>query len=387
MKKTFCLIAVALLFVMACNKENTTPEVKSVGLVANIENLETKADMDANNDLVWVSEDNIGVFVNGWADNSNQQFDIVNGVGTHSGSFVRNEDSGWFETDQANAAFFPWQGKGSTYNNVYGSTMYFKMQSSYVNYTSGKMLTPLVAPLVYTGPGYTYAPIDFKHAAAAVRVTINNLPAGAHSIAMTADQQIYGEYHILVADAGNEAMVLDGEADPSKNQVWLNYAPAAEARVFTFIFPTPTLTTPKLSFIIYDENDILVWSKNLKAQSESIGRAQLLDMPAINITPYSQFDQKSDEWTVIGTANGSNWDQDFEMVTDGTICIAKGLTFSNNGEFKVRKNKDWGESYPSGGNWVITTGDGTYDVIFNKDTHSVSAVKSKCPYPTPSSIQ
>ena len=241
------------------------------------------------------------------------------------------------------------------------------------------MLTPLVAPL----SGSTDE-IHFKHAGAAVKVTINNLPAGAHSIGMEVNgQQVSGDYQINPAEAGSASLALAGTSDNTKNSLWLNFEPSTSEREFTFVFPVPALTKPKLSFKIYDKNDVLVWSKNLKAQSSDLRRADVLVMPATDITAYAKFKTFSEDWTVIGTANGTEWGVDFPMKTDGSVCIAKGLPFEAGGAFKIRKNGAWDEAYPSN-NYVVSEA-GTYDIIFNPNADDANKIKvvasGECPYP------
>ena len=328
--------------------------------------------MNDSYQLVWATDDEIGIYVNepSWSQ-KNQPFILDKGAGTTTGEF-KWEGSGSF-SENATAAFFPWEGNGSDKNNVYNGTMFFKMREGYYGYTSGKMLTPLVASL----SGST-DDIKFKHAGAAIKVTINNLPAGVHSIGMTVDgQQINGDFSINPANAGTDALALVSPGD-HPNSVWLNITPANEARAFTFIFPVPTLTSPKLSFRMYDKNDVLVWSKNLKAQDFDLRRADVLVMPAIDITPYSQFSE-STEWTLYGTINGSAWG-DFPMCTDGTVCILSGVAFKAGDAFKIRKNKAWDESYP-GSNYEINS-DCIKDVWFNISTHEITLKDAGCPYPT-----
>lgn len=383
MKKAFYFVAIATLFMFSCQKElDTTQDSAKKGFTfkASIEQLDAKANINADNALVWATGDKIGIYVNddSWTD-KNQPFTLSSGEGTTQGEFTWDY-SGNFSQNAA-AAFFPWQGTGSDKNNVANGNVYFKLPGAYDNpkYTSGQMLTPLVASL----NGST-DDIKFKHAGAAVKVTINNLPAGVHSLGMTvAGQQVYGDYQVSISDAGNAAMVPEGTADNTKNSLWLNIEPVDAEREFVFLFPVPELTTPKLSFNMYDENNILVWKKNLKAQSSNLGRGDVLEMPAIDIEPYVKFNTVSEEWTVIGILNGTNWNADIPMITDGTICIAKGVSFAAGGVFKVRQNKSWespNASYPEN-NYVVNDA-GTYDIIFDTSDNSVRAVVSKCPYPS-----
>ncbi|MCR5019154.1 MAG: hypothetical protein K6A64_10190, partial [Bacteroidales bacterium] len=357
---------------------NTNKSGASFTFKASIEQPATKATINSSNQLVWAENDQIGIYVNDgtWTD-KNQPFTLVGTGGATQGDFAW--DYGTFDNPNATAAFFPWEGTGSDKNNVFNENAYFKLRDSYWSYTSGKMLTPLVANITRTGDAYDR--IAFKHAGAAVKVTINNLPARVHSIGMSVEgQQISGDYSINPANAGTDALALVGTADATKNSVWLNIWNGSESK-WEFIFPVPELTRPKLSFQIYDENDILVWSKKLKAQSSDLKRAEILVMPEIDIAPYSQF-KESTEWTFCGTIGGINaWDADIPMYTDDNVCILSGITFAANDEFKIRKGKTWGEAYPSS-NYVVSAA-GTYDVFFNISTKEITLKEAKCPYPAP----
>lgn len=386
MKKVFYIAAIATLSFLSCQREEqdlSKNDVVSEGFTfkASIEQLATKGDINDNNKLVWAQGDKIGIYVNdeGWNDH-NQPFHLTSNGGSTEGEFAW--DYGTFDNPHAAAAFFPWDNG----NNVsYPSgIMYFTLPTDYSNYTSGKMMTPIVSSL----SGST-DPIHFKHAGAAVKVTINNLPAGAHSMGMSVEgQQITGYYHIDPAQAGTSGLTVNnGAADNTQNSLWLNIDPADTEREFTFIFPVPALTTPKLRFNIYDENDVLVWSKKLKAQSSNLARADILAMPPIDITPYSQFNtisEGSDGWVLRGKLEHNDWTYDVGAITDGTTYIVKGVKVVGEGNDCAVKIKhpgsSWDGSWPSG-NYIITSGPGTYDIIFNPTTQEIKAVSSKCPYP------
>ena len=80
------------------------------------------------------------------------------------------------------------------------------------------------------------------------------------------------------------------------------------------------------------------------------------------------------EWGIIGVAG--NWDNNVTMYVEGEWIVAKGVTFTDNNEFKFRKGNTWGTELvhegtvsvdaeytcaAGGGNSKITQG-GTYDV-------------------------
>lgn len=389
MKKAFYLVAVATLSFFSCQKQELDPNAKDEAgkaftFKASIEQLAptTKADINASNELVWATGDKIGVCVPDWGE-KNQPFTLVGDGNVTSGDFEYDYDGGSF-SGNATAAFFPWEGTGSSVNNYYDGAIYFKLKNAYWSYTSGKMLTPLVATL-----SDNVNNISFKHAGAAVKLRLNNLSSGTYKVKMTVvDQQITGNYHINPANAGTDALAVDaGEADASKNNITLNTWKGNGA--FDWIFPVPVLTKPKLQFEITDNNGVTVWSKNLKAQTNDVGRGDILVMPAQTITPYEKFVQDDAcTWSFCGTINGSSWQNDIPMVSDGKYWILAGMVFADGDEFKIRKDKKWtvdgGDEYPDkdSENWKFnSTNAGTKDIIFNSETKEIKVVAHSFPYP------
>lgn len=399
-KLLYFVIATTLLFA-ACQKEvdpieqAQTNNHEAVTFKASIEQLAdpTKASINASNQLVWAEGDKIGLYVPGWG--QNQPFTLVGEGGSIEGEFTwDNKTPENSFADNAEAAFFPWQGIAYGDNNVSAGTMYFKLKDWYDGYTtSGKLLTPLVASLENSS-----SPIKFKHAGAAVKLTINNLVSGGYKAKMSVtDEQITGNFHINPANAGTDALIPNEAANTSLNHLTLNSWKGSGA--FSWIFPIPALSKPKLQFEIEDGNGIVVWHKNLKAQTSDLGRGDILVMPALDITPYSQFIQDDtdpsepgapDTWTFCGTINGNDWQDDIPMVTDGRYWILSGFTFVDGDKFKIRKNHKWivdgGDEYPNGEgdtNWKFTSDNaGAKDIIFDSSDHSITVVSYKFPYPT-----
>lgn len=93
-------------------------------------------------------------------------------------------------------------------------------------------------------------------------------------------QQVRGNYQIDPAKAGEDALSLDGAGNTSLNDVWLTFDPSDKVREFTFLFPVPTLTSPVLTFKMYNSSNTLVWSKTTKAQN-SLKRGEILVMPEL----------------------------------------------------------------------------------------------------------
>ena len=413
MKKLLFAVAIATLFISSCQVEFTTPEEINPGerlsFRASIEDLSvpTKGTLNASNQLVWAENDKIGIYFPDWGD-KNQPFKLNDeDAGKTSGNFTIATEANPSGAS-ATAAFYPWNASGKfpdtdIENNVYNGVVYFKLKDWYDGYTSGKMLTPLVAPITSSTD-----PISFKHAGAAVELTINNLVSGTYKAKMTVDgKQITGGFHVNPANAGTEALAIDAvEENTSLDHITLNTWKSSGA--FSWIFPVPELTTPSLSFEIKDDNGVVAFSASSNKSLPSIGRGQIYVLPALSVTAYKQFSANA-TWGVCGTHN--SWSGDTKMVTDGSLCIAKSIEFAANAEFKVRTVGDWGTAGVHNFGWsnvnsvksnnVVDGGEpdhnikittaGTYDVIFNSSgsaygdygAHEIRVVSSKYPYPLP----
>ena len=281
MKKRAYIILSATIAIAACNKEvvdqSEVNDVKVGILSAEIETLDTKATMNGSYQLLWSSGDKIALYVNdgSWTD-KNQPFTLVGEGGSTSGRF--QWDHGNFGNANANAAFFPWQGQaGEGYNSISGTTLYITLPSSYSNYTSGQMLTPLMAKVTYDSDNSRYNLIHFKHIGGAVKLTINKVPAKAHCVAMTVEGKNIHGYAGAVspanADTGEEKLVAGSGSNDTVN-LDIDDTGSSE-RNFDFIFPVPTMTSPTLTFNMYGPGDLVLWRAKASNQS-NIGRADIL---------------------------------------------------------------------------------------------------------------
>lgn len=358
MKKLCYFVAFATFGLVSCQQEqdpiNDVVKNEPVIFKASIENLATRAVYDGGS-LFWAEGDKIGVYAddNNYND-KNQPFTLIGSGGSKTGDFEWDNKNDVSFSSEARVAFFPWNLPAdkamsdiSSYNNVWKNSsgeinMYFKLPNSYSDYTSGKMLTPLVAKLNSSSED-----IQFYHAGAAVKVTISNLPAHTNYISMTADgKQIYGDYHINRNDIGaNGVLVRDNATeDVTKNKVELNFTNSS-AGEFTFIFPIPTVTNAKFSFEIKDVNNFPVWSGNTKSSvSYTLGHAEVLAMKPLEITTYSTFTQTTgatEGWGYVGSINSWQEFVNLPMKHDGKGHYIAKQKFAVGDKFKLRNGTGW----------------------------------------------
>ncbi len=118
--------------------------------------------------------------------------------------------------------------------------------------------------------------------------------------------------------------------------------------------------------------------------------AKIIKTQAVTIDPYAAYKDVS-PWSVIGSFN--SWGGDVEMVTNGTLHVAKAVAFTADTEWKFRKDADWavnfgyaegvssytlGEEFAvsqDGGNIKITE-DGVYDLILDPENATAKIIAS-----------
>ena len=296
MRKIIVLTALIVSALSSCSKEGATAnngkecDINKSAIVIGVatENIaDVKSKYNSSWEVSWEATDKIGLVV---SNSTNSWYTNQECTTTGSGTNVTfTSTTSYNEVDKWNiAAFYPWNGSGSDVNNWYSSddnayngVMYFKLPSSYSGYTNGKNYMPMLANL--TGDETHPTKMSFKHVGAGVHVKITDLPKGAHSIGMEVDDvQLWGDFDpISAGDAGSSSLSGKGNDADNADQVWLNFDPSTEGSM-DFIFPVPPLNTPTLSFKIYDKNDVCIWSRTASGQN-SVGRAQILDMPELSI--------------------------------------------------------------------------------------------------------
>ena len=121
--------------------------------------------------------------------------------------------------------------------------------------------------------------------------------------------------------------------------------------------------------------------------------ARIILTQAVAVDPYAAYTEVS-TWSVIGSFNG--WGGDVEMVTNGTLHVAKAFAANKGCEFKFRKDADWTVNFgyaagvseytldeefaveQNGANIIILE-DGVYDLILDPDNATAKIIKSIAP--------
>ena len=309
MKKLVILLS-CFLAVLACNKEqNKEQDVVSDNLqvferpviTASSEGQVTKATLDAadlsgNCDMLWSLGDQIGVHVYSGTAVGTDNYGTENTSWTLAAADA-GKKSGSFSADSpidgsknyAYAAYYPFD----THNIGGDARFYCAYKNSYSGYVPGRIISPMVANMNADGLGLERRStnIALKHVGATVKITLNNVPAEANKLVLTiSNNNITGWGSIDPADAGTASIAPSGLSEGGgiavSHSITLNFANGADARDgLVFYFPVPVLTTPAIQLDLYGYDDVHIWTKSAAKNQPSVGRGEILAMPALTVTP------------------------------------------------------------------------------------------------------
>lgn len=111
-------------------------------------------------------------------------------------------------------------------------------------------------------------------------------------------------------------------------------------------YPAKDEKDPLWSNLTIHNNLFYVWDGNKLTQVDDPSKP---GVEGKGITPdFVKFGTSS--WTIIGIIEGSSWDMDLAMDTEGYWEVAKDVTVASGDMFKFRQNRSWGNNYGYGDN-------------------------------------
>ena len=306
MKKFALWLPLAIVLLWGCSKEETRPQespkgTRTVTLSFGTEPGTTKGIFVDDKTFQWTAGDQIGVYlysstlenvagaynVPGKYGPWIAQFDLTGGAGTGSGLFSRELNNELGET-YGNVAIYPYT-EGSSFAYAQGGgTLTFNLPSYYKELDNLDMARiPMVAKLGME-PGDDKTRFELKHVGGAVKVTLQNVPAGAKYFKLWATEggNLSGSYTIDINQVGTGTLQGNG----SENFVELQLKQGQAAASLDVYFPVPA-GTYKLGVGVY--GDGVVYLEHQGTTANTIGRGTILRMPALtipgpNLGPYDE---------------------------------------------------------------------------------------------------
>ena len=154
------------------------------------------------------------------------------------------------------------------------------------------------------------------------------------------------------------------------------------------------------SYTLGEDIDLSQGGANIKIAEDGVydfildadgAKAKIIQSVAPQEDPYAAYTEVS-PWSVIGSFN--SWGGDEEMVTNGTLHVAKNITLAAGDEFKLRKDANWDvnfgyadgvETYTLGETFAAKQGganikileDGAYDIILDPEAATIKIIKTQ----------
>lgn len=334
MKKSYYLLLVAVLVLAGCAKEQVSPSVTGKGrqitVTANAENpVSTKATASDAGVVEWSTGDQIGVF------------DLGDGQ-TYPLTFVDGTDKSFSGTVSSSPnlrfAIAPYN-SSETLTGDASNVMYsIVLPSTYNNYVPGTTNAPMVAAAP-TADGDNYV-FDFKHVAALVKVTYENVPVGTAGFCLDTDQKIAGTIDTFESTSDVEFTTPSNSAASAEVDLDLSSAVTTPNQTMSFYVPVPvaTYTYFRVKLVDADLNTISGTGRkiNLTGDDQTFKRAELHILPTITLDAATAGD--SYNWTLAkadigesGTAvskgepTALSWTPTYSVGSVGNLDSTKGL--------------------------------------------------------------
>ena len=288
MKKALYLTAAILAFA-GCAKEpaatsvNGIPEGKTVSIVASLDGL--KSTFNKTDGYAWRSGENISV---GTGDGQYVDFsctDTENGVFTHT--FAGTAPELFVAVSPAQSGTFT---SAENYQVTLPSSYTFDRR------TTNALL--IGTPVESDGDNQRF---EFKHAAALLRVTYQNVPVGTKGFWFGANTNITGTVSLTGTDVA-DVEIKNDNAGLTGTGVTINFAETTSEKDMTFYIPVPTGSYTEFQMNLWgDDSSIAEITKKGFYGTFNIARGEVKELPAVtlasNFTPY----------TVGATDNTTAW--------------------------------------------------------------------------------
>lgn len=278
------LFVSGLALICACTKSQpTTVDVtnnhKAIALIANAEGETTKASLSGNS-WVWESGDQIGVRFRRNDASWQQTMNLDPSSAGSSAGIFKTPDNFDYADDMCwdEAAVYPSSIpiQVVTFESVQYANL--TIPSSY-SYSSGDTKLPVVANM--QGSDAQPKVLNFKQVAAAIKITLKEVPIGTKKITLTCDKNITGDCNIAMSAIGTGS--LNAPYSNQGKQVSISFSALEEKKdEMVFYFPIIPVSTPTITISLTNSNDEVYWSRTASNQA-SLGRGEILDMDELTI--------------------------------------------------------------------------------------------------------
>ena len=268
MKKLFTFAALAMVAIVACNKEINAPEENVVPEDNIIQTEEPKGDvtiiaqapaetktMVDGLDVKWASGDHIAVLDE---DGDIHDFGLDTGEGTATGAFsgaLGGKNSGGY-------AIYPYSANANYDGDIY------------VDYPTTYTYDAVTVPMIgVEGTGENVGKYEFSHIGGAFKIQYTNVPAGATKFVFTSTTDITGT---VVYDL-TDAIVVSNEG----KEVTVTGLPSSST--LTFIIPVPVGSYSFTVKLLDSSDAVIAGSQKTVSSAKAVAEGHLVPLKAILI--------------------------------------------------------------------------------------------------------
>jgi len=284
MKKLLYTIAsLAALTVIACTKEQGTPEVRPeipdtpeevievpATLSGSMGDPATKVSNDNNGAYKWQASDHVTILTNKGA---NREFSADEaGLTTKFSGHIPNTDAlvGGFALYPASSNL------EAAHHSISGTTITFNIPTT-LTWGADASYMPMYAPIATDPENAEKVKASFKAVGGAMKLICYNIPEGATTLAFTANVKIAGNFTL---DTTAETPTLSGEGTTGK-EIDIDFSGNYSANKVFYIPLPPVTLAGGFTITIFDSGANELYEKTTTA-APTIARNHLVIAPALN---------------------------------------------------------------------------------------------------------
>ncbi len=283
-KLLFGALAASALVMPSCSQEDllieTTPKTVTVSVEAIIENEVNDARSTADDDgtFRWASGDAISVWLAGGTGRFEEFTLSETSAGETTGIFTGDRLEG---EEISTYAIYPYSAEHTYANSTLTVNMpaeYGSLDKDYVENTNGIMVADIADAAATT--------FNFSHLAGVLRISLENMPAGAAKVVFTANTGITGKFEPVEQDG--KKIITTAEPTDANKAVTINFKPLKEANtgVMQFYIPLPVGTYEGFTMAIQDQYGNQWWSKKV-SKTNTISRRTMARLPKLILSSVS----------------------------------------------------------------------------------------------------
>ncbi len=183
--------------------------------------------------------------------------------------------------------------------------------------------------------------LSFRHLASLLKITINDVPAEATSLAVSSDKALGGIFEIRKDDAEKDAII----ADDGDGNIVISLSNAAKTNLIAYV-PVPTGT---YNYAVTLGNGSTTFLSQSTGSAKKLDRATLHKLMPLTVSTQTSEPEEVDHYTLIGYhAEDETWSADFALSRVEGFPDWRVVTIGTTGEiphfsFKFRKDGKWDE--------------------------------------------